>query len=174
MSNLSVSRAVGAAGLWLLCGAAAAGPTTPECRRALDELQRREARLPPRAASAPGTSIDPRLRELRTRTASICLGEPDATPAPAARAGERARSGARTAEGPVRVAPISPPPSARSAAPEPLPPLPVPKAAPPTVVLGCDAAGCWSSDGTRLQRMGPNLVGPGGQCVLGGNIVQCP
>lgn len=178
MPTLRQACVIGATALWLVHATAAAGPTTPDCKRALDELQQHEAQAPARGASAPAVSNDPQLRALRSRTASICLGGPDEArqpgnpPAPAP-AGERARSAARTAEGTVRVPPVTAPlPARRAAPPEPLPPLPAPRS--PTVVLGCDAAGCWGSDGSRLQRMGPNLVAPSGQCVLGGSVIQCP
>jgi hypothetical protein len=38
----------------------------------------------------------------------------------------------------------------------------------------CDATGCWASDGTRLLRAGPNLIGPRGICTTSGPFVQCP
>ncbi len=161
---------------WMVGATAAAGPASPECLQALDALQQREAELPARGAAGPAATLDPRLRALRSRTATICLGSPDEprrSSAAPARSAERARSAARAAEGPIRVPPIAGlVPMPRAAAPEPLPPLPVPRT--PAVVLGCDVAGCWSSDGSRLQRMGPNLVAPSGQCVLGGSVIQCP
>ncbi|WP_295638039.1 hypothetical protein [uncultured Methylibium sp.] len=57
-------------------------------------------------------------------------------------------------------------------------PVPAPSAiAPPPsplVVTGCDATGCWASDGSRLQRLGPDLVGPRGTCTVQGAVLACP
>lgn len=45
----------------------------------------------------------------------------------------------------------------------------------PLVTLsGCDPAGCWASDGTRLQRQGTLLLGPRGYCAKLGNVLSCP
>ena len=54
------------------------------------------------------------------------------------------------------------------------PVVPLQQIASPPVVTSCDATGCWSSDGTWLHRVGPNLVGPGGVCTVTGKMVQCP
>ena len=45
---------------------------------------------------------------------------------------------------------------------------------PPLTVTGCDASGCWASDGTRLQQAGPQLLGPRGFCSVQGALLQCP
>jgi hypothetical protein len=93
-----------------------------------------------------------------------CLGSPDLRP-PAARA--------RT---PLEVGSALPAlpsvPTPRAAAPGRSAPVPT---APPLVTLGaCDAAGCWASDGTRLQRQGSLLLGPRGYCSLVGTVLSCP
>jgi hypothetical protein len=44
----------------------------------------------------------------------------------------------------------------------------------PSTVTTCDPGGCWTNDGNRLQRLGPNLVGPKGVCTVQGAIVSCP
>jgi len=36
------------------------------------------------------------------------------------------------------------------------------------------AVGCWASDGTRVDRFGPNLGGRRGVCTLSGAVLQCP
>ena len=67
--------------------------------------------------------------------------------------------------------------AARPAAPPPrLGTLPPPVApAPPLTLNGCDATGCWASDGSRLQRSsGGALLGPRGFCHVNGNLLQCP
>ena len=45
---------------------------------------------------------------------------------------------------------------------------------PPVTILSCDAAGCQASDGTRLNRAGPVLIGPRGACSVQGSVVVCP
>jgi hypothetical protein len=42
------------------------------------------------------------------------------------------------------------------------------------MVTTCDIGGCWTSDGTRLQRAGPDLVGPRGVCTVQGALAFCP
>jgi hypothetical protein len=44
----------------------------------------------------------------------------------------------------------------------------------PTPVTVCDAAGCWDSDGRRLNNLGPLLIAPSGPCALVAGLVQCP
>jgi hypothetical protein len=64
------------------------------------------------------------------------------------------------------------PPSVSAAAPALAPVLPVQ----PTLVTitTCDPGGCWASDGSRLQRFGPNLVGPRGVCTVQASQLHCP
>lgn len=45
---------------------------------------------------------------------------------------------------------------------------------PPAGIAACDATGCWTSDGRRLQRTGPVLLGPRGFCTLNGTLLACP
>lgn len=60
----------------------------------------------------------------------------------------------------------------RPPAPQPLPPaVPIER---PATVTACDPNGCWTSDGTRLQRIGPNLLGPGSTCSVQGAFAYCP
>lgn len=52
---------------------------------------------------------------------------------------------------------------------------PLPRPAPPVTVTACDPTGCWASDGTRLQRTGPQqLLGPRGPCTAQGPFLSCP
>ena len=104
-----------------------------------------------------------RLEQARGRTARACLG---------AGGGDRQRSGAPEPPQVVPPAiaiprqPVQPP----VIAPAP-PPVPLPR---PTAITTCDPAGCWDSQGRRLNQMGPLLVGPGGVCSGLGGIVTCP
>jgi len=146
----------------LLCAGALATPATavtdadplrsPACTRALGALQ---------AAREAG---DASVEALRQTAARACLGL----------AGPPQRIG-RPIEPPTVVAPpaIEPPrpPQARPA--PALPPPPVEIARPP-VVTGCDANGCWADDGQRLQRVGPQPVGPRGPCTVQQGVLLCP
>lgn len=45
----------------------------------------------------------------------------------------------------------------------------------PPSITSCDPGGCWSSDGTRLNRLGPELTSPrGGICNPQGGTANCP
>jgi hypothetical protein len=44
----------------------------------------------------------------------------------------------------------------------------------PETLTSCDAAGCWTSKGSFLQKSGPLLLGPGGACSQVGRVVSCP
>lgn len=74
---------------------------------------------------------------------------------------------------PLRVAPVgvTQPPGAQA----PTPQLPSAARAQPPVATSCDAAGCWDSNGQRLHRVGPNLVGPRGTtCTQVAGVLNCP
>lgn len=135
----------------------------PACLDALDALRAREAV----AVLTPSNSPDPRLLALRRRAAAVCLGvRDDAAPVPA----RQAQTPVSTLDAPRVPAIVAAPPV--------LPPLaanrPVFAPAPPLTTLTCDAVGCTASDGSRLNRMGPNLWGPGGPCIALGPVLQCP
>ena len=136
---------------------------SPACRRALDALRTQEDQA---RADAPGQDrrqTAARLEPLRRAAARACLGaRGDPPPAPR-----------RLAQPPVEVPRV---PLPQAAVPVPAgPPVPVPKPpAPPVVVTTCDAAGCWASDGSRLQRFGTNLLGPRGVCAVQGVVLHCP
>lgn len=127
---------------------------SPPCTAARAQL---EALL-----AQPGAAGE-RLEQARRRTARECLGASD---------GGRQRSGAPQPPQVVPPAiaiprqPVQPP----VPAPAP-PPVSVPR---PTAITACDPAGCWDSEGRRLNQMGPLLVGPGGVCSGLGGIVACP
>lgn len=134
---------------------------SPACRRALEVLdaQQRERPATEGAASAPASRA--RLQVLRREASVACLGTaPDRAP-------QRARL-----QTPIEVAPPAPAPAARR--PATAAPPAVPRVAAPAVITSCDANGCWASDGSRLQRMGPDLVGPRGVCSVQGAVLNCP
>lgn len=132
-------------------GAAADPLKSPECGRSLAALQ----------AGRAGASGVESLRRQATR---VCLGG----------SGE-ARRPSPTAQAPVQVPPpvidVPAPPPAPAATKSGPPPLPIDR---PPVVTSCDLGGCWTSDGVRLNRSGPLLIGPDGACVVSGNAVRCP
>jgi hypothetical protein len=152
----------------------------PECERALAALAAveesapaspgRGARSVPRVAASTASgqaapAIDPRLAAARRDVARQCLAAREDPP----RAG-------RLAEPPIEVPPIA---GARAAPPPSTPPTtmpaPIPPLQPPVVITTCDAGGCWTSDGQRLPRFGPTLLGPRGHaCSVVGAVVHCP
>ena len=149
------------------CAAASAqprgGPQSVECRQALDALELQEAR----AASAPHRrEALKQLDASRRQAARTCLGGSGDAPPPSAHFTQPLRG--VPAPTPMRPAAT---PAIRLPPPVPLSPPPDP---PPTIVTGCDATGCWTNNGTRLQRLGPALMGPRGLCTGAGPIVQCP
>ncbi|HJV68607.1 hypothetical protein [Ideonella sp.] len=164
---------VGAVAGWAAMTADAELPAAPEsvaCRQALDALQAQEtaalsaARSAPPSASAPGAAASA-LQPWRERAARACLGGSRGSAAPA-----------RTAQPPVTVSPVTAgrPLTAPVAPPVPAQPALPARSEPLLTVVGCDPAGCWASDGSRLNRVGPNLVGPRGACTLEGAVLRCP
>ena len=153
------------AGLLAAAAALAAGAQpadrldAPECKAARGEL---EATL-----DDPALGRDERARRLaavRKKVLAVCLGPASAQPQ---------RSGAPQPAVAVPAPVISAPPlypTVRAASP-PLPPVNVPR---PAVVTTCDPAGCWDSDGRRLNNLGPMLVGPRGVCTVQGGTANCP
>lgn len=126
---------------------------SPACGRSIAALEA--------ARAGPGGAGE--IEALRRRATLACLGGSggSARPKPIVRP-------------PVEVAPpvvdVPPAQPAAAAAPPP-PPLEIER---PATITSCDAAGCWTSDGIRLNRSGPLLVGPGGACVTSGHVVRCP
>ncbi|MDB5872526.1 MAG: hypothetical protein JWQ07_1968 [Ramlibacter sp.] len=116
----------------------------------------------------PGLSRQARAGRLglaRENAAAACLGRS---------AGQRERSGAPV---PAQAVP-APAITAGRLSPAPLP-APAPPAPPlaisrPAAITTCDPAGCWDSEGRRLNNMGPLLIGPRGPCTLQGGLVNCP
>lgn len=130
----------------------------PACRRAVDQLEAREA-----AAARDGRSARAELDAARRQAAVACLGGHDA---PASAPAARPPATGRPTAPPGRPPEGRPPPTGI--------PTPVPRPAAPVTITACDATGCWASDGSRLQRVGPNLLGPKGICSTSGSILTCP
>lgn len=143
-----------------------AGPDTLACRQAFAALEAQETKVvEARRRDAPADHPDPiaPLRELRREAALACLGgPPDAVPP--------LRTGQPTIAAPPPAPAAVPISLLRPAAAAPA----LPRPAGPVSISSCDATGCWASDGTRLQRAGPNLLGPRGLCTAAGGIVNCP
>jgi hypothetical protein len=147
------------------------------CRRALATLDAEEAAVAAVAhASGAGTASDRRLVEARLaparrQAATACLAtraeEPALPP-------QRLVRPPPVAVAPLAVAPASAPtPTPTSARATPPAPLARP-ADKPYAITSCDSGGCWANDGSRLNRVGPNLWGPHGICTVQGSLVQCP
>lgn len=148
---------------------------SPACRRAIAALDAQEAA----AGSAPRASVpldahgvpllDPKLAASRRRAAASCL---------ARRADPPAEAFVRPV--PILVAPLAagmqPAPASRvgATAPPVVVPEPARPAQRPYAITSCDAGGCWANDGSRLNRVGPNLWGPRGVCTVQGTLLQCP
>ena len=156
----------------LVASAAAAQEGDPlksaECQHALEALQAQEAaaarEMGQRGDAARQAAAQGRLETLRLRAAHVCLkGRADPPPAPQ-----------RFAQPPIGVPPVATPPAVQPARPvAPMPPSP--RMEPPLTVMGCDVTGCWAQGGSRLQRVGPNLLmGPHGVCSLQGTLLHCP
>jgi len=148
----------------------------PDCRSALASLQEQEAAAD--AAARAGTvagahgRADPtiELQAARRLAQRSCLASRADSPAPAP------ANPQRSFQPPIVVAPIAPstaprPPPAAARVPTPVLPAPDER---PYAVTACDPGGCWANDGSRLNRLGPNLWGKRGMCTLHGSLLQCP
>jgi len=161
-------QAFGAAMLILLASSAAVGQIdplrAPECLAALAELGKAEdAAMVAKAAGSPQAGSGRALTAARRMVGATCLGSAVLAPPPA-----RFRQ-------PVAVGSSAP---AVAIAPRPLgtPGAPAPASLPTSLVTlsGCDPAGCWASDGTRLLRQGSLLLGSRGYCTAVGAVLTCP
>jgi hypothetical protein len=111
------------------------------------------------AADNPHDKAAP-LAQARERTALACLGAADSSLATT-----------RSRQPALVVPPIVPAAPAPRVIAAPPPPMTIPRA---SVITACDAGGCWDSNGQRLQRAGPNLMGPRGPCVAQDQSFNCP
>ncbi len=115
--------------------------------------------------------IDAKLAPVRRQAAKACLAR---RADPATLPSERLVRPPPVTTQPVAVAPASSPATTAAiarAAPLAPPTAPAGKA---YAITSCDAGGCWANDGSRLNRVGPNLWGPRGICTVQGSLVQCP
>jgi hypothetical protein len=150
--------------------AAEADMRSAACRDALQALQAREAALAaaasapaPRPDAKPPVSRDRAWQALRARATRVCLGGQPDTPRPLP----------QSARPPIAVPPVTL--EAPTSRPLPVPPPPPPvelRRATPTV-NGCDAGGCWMSDGTRMPQAGKNPIDPRVRCTVQGAFVLC-
>lgn len=169
-------RHLGFAAWALLVGAAQAQelPQSPACRTALQSLNTAEDAIAD-AAAAPAAMPDPqrqravtaRLQPLRQRVADACLGGLTTSPPPS----QRTWVVPAVPAVPARAGDSA----ARASRPEtPTVSVPVPRFEPPITVGPCNAVTCLASDGSRLTRVGPTLVGPRGTCTMQGRVLHCP
>lgn len=140
----------------------------PDCRSALASLQAHEvaADAAARASDASGArgraAPGQALLAARRLAANSCLAS-RADPAPPP----------RSIQAPIVVAPVAPTTAAPPVRARGLPPVSRP-AERPFAVTACDPGGCWADDGSRLNRIGPNLWGKRGVCTLQGSLLVCP
>jgi len=141
-----------------VCAQGADPLKSSECKAALDELERRVEERTEGGARAQ------RVASARRLAAAACLGRS---------AGNAVRSGAPEPAQVVRPPVITalPPAPTLPAAVAPSPPVSIPR---PIVITTCDPAGCWDSEGRRLNNMGPLLMGPRGPCTVQGGLATCP
>ena len=148
-----------------------------ECQQALAVLNAQEAAVAESARASGGVTVNDRrlidatLAPVRRQAARACLAR---RADPATPSSERLGRPPPIAVAPLAVAPASSPAttavSGRAAALSP----PTPRTEKPYAITSCDAGGCWANDGSRLNRLGPNLWGPRGICTVQGSLVQCP
>ena len=164
-------------------GAAAAQAGDPlqsaECRRALDALQAQEAAAAAELHASARFEADgfrrvpdAKLAAARRHAALACLAS-RADDVPSHSPPEALQG--RLAQPPIAVAPVGVAPP-RQSSPRPIEPIPAPLRPParPQFIVSCDAFGCWADDGSRLNRIGPNLAGPRGLCTVQGSVLSCP
>jgi hypothetical protein len=131
-----------------------------ECMAAREELEQAISKAAPDRQARPE-----RIARARRQAALACLG-----PSSSSRERSGAPQPAQVVPAPVvGVRPVPAPPAAALAVPQ--PPLAIPR---PAVITACDPAGCWDSEGRRLNNMGPLLMGPRGLCTLQGGVLNCP
>lgn len=140
---------------------------SPACVAALAALTLAEDAVSARPSSPPGGTPKPpapaSLHTARRAAAEACLGGAEDMPLPAPRL-----RAPRAVDQPALPAPqpaLEQPP-ARTAA-------PAPRQAPHMITV-CDAHGCWTNEGLRLQRQGTLLQGPRGPCLQIGAVLNCP
>ena len=146
------------------------------CRAALGLLAQEEDAVIARRSGGPPAAPMPRSRlaQLQREAARVCLGE-QADREPVAPRVPTLQP----------VTPLQPLPRAAVPAGSPRQAAGRPALAAPSVVQQrplvtisqCDAQGCWASDGARVQKQGPLLLGARGYCSGGsraGAVINCP
>jgi len=168
-----------------LAATAASGPgeapgdplESAECRRALAVLNSEEAAVAESSRASGGVTandrrlIDATLAPARRQAARACLAR---RADPATLSSQRLVRPPPIATAPLMAAPASGvalPALTQRAAPLAPPATGVDR---PYAITSCDAGGCWANDGSRLNRVGPNLWGPHGICSVQGSLLQCP
>lgn len=135
----------------------------PACREALAALERAEREAPAPPVAAASSTVPAALAAARRQAAQACLAGPADPPRPA-----------QPSMRPPITVPVATVPTARPPVTVPGPAMPMPAPRTPVTITACDPTGCWSSDGTRLQRAGPQLLGPRGLCSTAGALLNCP
>lgn len=163
------------AGVWALTAPWITAAAPRGCERALAELAAAEDAVAASAAGSTAPRADPatvarHLYPWRQRVANACLGaslDPNGA--------ERVAPSAMPGLDPLaHRATVRPPPMPPAAAPIGAPPPVVPLPSAPVTLGACGPAGCQASDGTVLQRLGSQWVGPRGICAVHGVFVVCP
>lgn len=149
-------------------GTAAPDAQSPACREALRALQAVETQQPAPTSEPGNRERGLRLQAARERASQACLGGPAGRPAPVVQTPPAVPPVSRPAPSPAPRLPTASPP------PPPVVANPPPSSGMPLTVVACDTTGCTASDGTRLTRSGPHLVGPRGACTLQGAVLRCP
>lgn len=135
----------------------------PACREALGALERAERETPAPPVAAASSAVPAALVAARRRAAQVCLAGPPDPPRPA-----------QPSMRPPIAVPLATVPPVRLPLSATGPTIQVPAPRAPVTITACDTTGCWASDGTRLQRAGPQLLGPRGLCSSAGALLNCP
>ena len=150
-----------------------------ECRAALSSLQVNEAAaasLSPRGPAADDErhrAVRTRLEASRRKAAAACLRSRDDPPSAAGPDPPPTRP--PPVQAPMETPRLLPPRPALPSASRQEPAAPLTRPAQrPRFITTCDAIGCWADDGSRLDRVGPDLRGPRGLCTLQGTLLTCP
>ena len=128
------------------------------CKAALTVMERAIAQPASRVKAA-------RVAAAREEASVACLGRSQ---------GRATRSGAPETVQAVPAPVIAGPATSPAAAPAVVPPQSALAIQRPTVITICDPAGCWDSEGRRLNNIGPLLMSPSGPCTVQGGVAHCP
>lgn len=133
------------------------------CEQALQRMHDEEQRI----LGSGRRGATPALHQAQSQVAQHCLHERDlAQPRPL-----RERFATPPIEVPSIAMPRPPVPQPSPALSAPAPTVPAPPAL--VTVTSCDATGCWTSNGTYLNRVGGALAGPSGVCTATASVLSC-